>query len=53
MYSAEAPVWAVNGLNPGEEAVNPNGGSNFPRNAAGTSFGNADPSCEAADALDA
>jgi len=52
MYSTEAPVWAANGLNPGEAVDNPNG-SNFPRNAAGTSFGNADPSCEAADALDA
>ena len=52
MYSTEAPVWAANGLNPGEAVDNPNG-SHFPRNAAGTSFGNADPSCEAADALDA
>ncbi len=49
MYSTEAPVWAANGLNPGEAVED----GKFPRNAAGTSFGNADPSCEAADALDA
>ena len=40
-------VWADNGLEPGEVVA---GG--FPRDPLGTSYGNADPSCEAADALD-
>ena len=40
-------TWAANGLNPGQST-----GGRFPRNPQGTSYGNADPSCEAADALD-
>ena len=44
----EASVWAANGLLPGQAVED----GLFPRNAEGTSFGNADPSCEAADGLD-
>jgi len=40
-------TWAANGLNPGQSTD-----GKFPRNPQGTSYGNADPSCEAADALD-
>jgi outer membrane receptor protein involved in Fe transport len=40
-------TWAANGLNPGALTD-----GKFPRNPQGTSYGNADPSCEAADALD-
>ena len=46
MFPTGTAVWADNGLNPGEEA------EGFPRDPLGGSYGNADPSCEAADALD-
>ena len=47
MFPTRTAVWADNGLVPGEEVE---GG--FPRDPLGTTYGNADPSCEAADALD-
>lgn len=48
MFPTETAVWADNGLLPGEDVA---GG--FPRDAQGGSYGNADPSCEAAGGLDA
>ena len=44
--------WAANGLNPGQPVVGPAGSGNFPRNAAGTSWGQADVDCEKSAALE-
>ena len=44
MFPTGTAVWADNGLVPGEEVE---GG--FPRDPLGTTYGNADPSCEAAE----
>ena len=45
-------VWADHGLRPGEEVGSIEGEGAFPRNAAGTSYGQADVNCEDAAALE-
>ncbi len=47
-----AITWAANGLNPGQPVVGPTGSGNFPRNAQGTLWGNADVDCERSSALE-
>ena len=45
-------VWADHGLRPGEDVGSIEGEGAFPRNAAGTSYGQADVNCEDAAALE-
>jgi iron complex outermembrane receptor protein len=45
-------TWAANGLNPGQPVVGPAGSGNYPRNAQGTLWGQADVDCERSSALE-
>jgi iron complex outermembrane recepter protein len=45
-------TWAANGLDPGQPVVGPSGSGNYPRNAQGTSWGQADVNCEDAAVFD-